>query len=62
MDNLEVMEQLNQYTSISTIFSKVYGDMGRYMQILLNFLSNAVKFTSKGQTIILRVTLIELQS
>jgi signal transduction histidine kinase len=29
-------------------FQKIYGDEKRYEQILLNFISNALKFTSNG--------------
>jgi len=28
-------------------FENIYGDKNRYEQIMLNFLSNALKFTSK---------------
>jgi len=33
------------------IFEKVLGDEYRYMQILINFLSNAVKFSPNGLSI-----------
>ena len=44
-------------SSIQEILSQVLGDKCRYMQILLNFLSNAIKFTTSGKTIYVRVKL-----
>ena len=39
----------------------IYGDQRRYLQILLNFISNALKFTLKDGTIKVRLNLIEYQ-
>ena len=41
------------------MFENIYGDSGRYMQCLLNFLSNAIKFSQPEKTIIIRLTLLE---
>ncbi len=41
------------------MFQNIYGDSGRYMQCLLNFLSNAIKFSQPEKTITIRSTLLE---
>ena len=43
------------------LFQNVYGDEGRYMQCLLNFLSNAIKFSRQDDSITVRLTLLEAQ-
>jgi signal transduction histidine kinase len=39
----------------------ILGDQSRYIQILQNFLSNAVKFTDNGGTVKVVVTILEIQ-
>jgi signal transduction histidine kinase len=44
-----------------SILNCIMGDQSRYIQILQNFLSNAVKFTNNGGTINVVVTMLEIQ-
>lgn len=42
------------------MLSDVYGDKLRYMQILMNLLTNAIKFTEKGKAITIRVLILDI--
>lgn len=46
---------------VRELMTHVKGDRNRYIQILLNFLSNAIKFSSAGKHVRIVVTLLELQ-
>ena len=48
----------SQRTSLS-LLKNVYGDAQRYLQIIVNFLSNAIKFTNKDGAIIIRLQIVE---
>ena len=41
------------------VLQNIYGDQRRYLQLILNFLSNALKFTPKDGSIQIRVSIIE---
>lgn len=52
---------MSDSSNLRQYFSNLKGDKLRYMQVLLNFLSNAIKFTYEGQAIIIRLVLLEVQ-
>lgn len=41
--------------------SSIYGDQRRFLQIILNFLSNAVKFTNSDGQIVLKIHILGIQ-
>lgn len=43
-------------------FNKIYGDSKRYEQILMNFISNALKFSVKGGTVKVELYLKKIQN
>lgn len=59
-DSLVSQVTLSQ-SQIQKLLKNIYGDRCRYQQILLNFLSNAIKFTNKGKSIQVRVILKDIQ-
>lgn len=48
-------------TEVRNFFAAVKGDKTRYIQILLNFLSNSMKFTSTGKKVQMIATIIDVQ-
>ena len=56
----EDMEDALTNEEILHLFSAVKGDKNRFKQILLNFLSNGLKFTQTGKNIHIEVTILEV--
>lgn len=48
-----------QFDSDAKYFTSIYGDERRYMQILINFLSNSLKFSPRDATIVVALKIIE---
>jgi signal transduction histidine kinase len=51
---IELMDKLR-------IFNNVYGDSRRIVQIIYNFLSNAIKFSNQNGIIYINIKLVEEQ-
>ena len=60
----EVLSELpsDQEVDPLKLIQCIYGDKRRYLQCMLNFLSNALKFTLQDGTVTVRVILLEVQN
>ena len=43
------------------LIENIHGDQRRFVQILLNFLSNALKFTNRGGTVSVKLSVLDKQ-
>jgi signal transduction histidine kinase len=44
------------------LYRHIYGDKSRFLQVIINFLSNSLKFSSQGSEIHLHLKLLGLQN
>ena len=57
---INLKAEIDEKTNLDLI-QAIYGDKRRYMQILLNFLSNSLKFTNKNGQITVSIKIIDYQ-
>ena len=58
--NIKLSAEIDKISNLDFI-QMIYGDERRYLQILLNFLSNSLKFTNEGGEIKVEGKIIESQ-
>ena len=64
--NINLLINYNEHDDTDGVISKdlqilkgIYGDSRRYLQVILNFLSNALKFTPENGGISIRISILE---
>ena len=57
---VKLFAEIDQRKSLEKI-SLIYGDQRRFLQILLNFLSNAMKFTNPDGTVTVKLHILDEQ-
>ena len=60
VDEMLINHNLTPF-EVRKFFAAVKGDKTRYIQILLNFLSNSMKFSSNGKKVKMVATIIDVQ-
>lgn len=48
--------------NVAAYFEAVYGDQNRFMQVIINFLSNSLKFSNSGSKVIIFLQMLENQT
>lgn len=48
-----------QFDTDAKFFTSIYGDERRYMQILINFISNSLKFSPRDATIVVALKILQ---
>lgn len=52
-----ILPELNEEHQV--YFNSIYGDQSRFMQILINFLSNSIKFSERNSKIKVNLNFLE---
>jgi len=56
------LEAPNVSESEKPLFTAIYGDKHRFIQVIINFMSNSLKFSQSGSKICVNLKLVEQQT
>ena len=59
--NINLLGPLYSDKQDSVFFQRLYGDNRRYLQVLVNFVTNAIKFTPSGGTVSILLEVISVK-